>query len=69
MIPQMTMLPDLTRSEDLLCVEPGYAVGNCFLVCMTHNDYRLKKTVVRRSKAEMNQHVAIHVVSETPPAN
>ena len=29
MIPQMTMLPDLTRSEDLLSLKPRYSVGDC----------------------------------------
>ena len=29
MIPQMTVVADLTRSEDLLSLKPGYAVGDC----------------------------------------
>ena len=29
MIPQMTAVADLTRSEDLLSLKPGYAVGDC----------------------------------------
>ena len=29
MIPQMTVVTDLTRSEDLQSLKPGYAVGDC----------------------------------------
>jgi hypothetical protein len=29
MIPQMTVVVDLTRSGDLLSLKPGYAVGDC----------------------------------------
>ena len=29
MIPQMTVVADLTRSEDELSLKPGYAVGDC----------------------------------------
>ena len=29
MIPQVTVVADLTRSEDLLSLKPGYAVGDC----------------------------------------
>ena len=29
MIPQMTVVADLTSSEDLLSLKPGYAVGDC----------------------------------------
>jgi hypothetical protein len=29
MIPQMTVVADLTRSEDWLSLKPGYAVGDC----------------------------------------
>ena len=30
MTPQMTVVADLTRSEDLLSLKPGYAVGDFF---------------------------------------
>ena len=29
MIPQMTVVVDLTRGEDELSLKPGYAVGDC----------------------------------------
>ena len=29
MIPQMTVVADLTRSEEELSLKPGYAVGDC----------------------------------------
>ena len=29
MIPQMTVVADLTRSEDWLSLKPGCAVGDC----------------------------------------
>ena len=29
MVPQMTVVADLTPSEDLLSLKPGYAVGDC----------------------------------------
>ena len=35
-----------------------------FPVCMRHNDRRLKKTAVRRLKAEVNQQVAFHTLLE-----
>ena len=34
-----------------------------FPVCVRHNDCRLKKTAVRRLKAEVNQPVALHKLS------
>ena len=46
MIPQMTVVADLTRSEDELSLKPGNAGGRLprqgFSVCVRHNDCRLK---------------------------
>ena len=74
MIPKMTVGADLTPSEDLLSLKPGYAgyevmqwetatpVG--FPVCTRHNDCRLKKTAVWRLKAGMKQQVAFNTPSQ-----
>ena len=35
-----------------------------FPVCMRHHDFRLKKTAEKRLKAEVNQQVACHTLSE-----
>jgi hypothetical protein len=70
MIPQMTVVADLTRNEDSLSLTPGYAVGDCHgcggwgtvMKCKIFVA-RLRSTRGRRSKS-----VELRVLAALPEA-